>query len=280
MRALPILLLAAACGAPPVVDEDGAPPLGEPDDAVWRTAIVDVDGEQTLLSIQDFDGTYVLEDDIILDPRDVELRDDLEGQQIEQGLATVRNGRLWPNGVVYYKFSAALPQYLRDRVKDAMAAWERRTTIRFEKAGDRAAYVLIKPFDKPYCRASIGHQDGVTYMWLNDVCTVGLVKHELGHTIGLYHEQSRQDRDDHVKILWDNIKDGFGGNFAKYRATAGKDVGAYDIDSLMHYSSRAFSKNGEPTIVRRSDGLPFGGWRTRISDGDARGVDRRYGNAF
>lgn len=279
MRALPILLLAAACGAPPAApDADGAPVLGDPEDAVWRTAFVDVDGERQLLQIQDFDGTYVLEDDIVLDPQDVEIRDDLEGQQVEQGLASVKVGRLWPNGVVYYKFSPNLPQYMRERVKDAMAAWERRTTIRFEKAGDRASYVLIKPFDKPYCRASVGHVDGrVTYMWLNDVCSRGLIKHEIGHTLGLWHEQSRHDRDDHVKILWDNIKDGFGGNFGKY--SSGRDVGSYDFDSIMHYSSYAFSKNGRPTIVRQSDGQPFGGYRTKISEKDARLVDRRYENA-
>lgn len=28
------------------------------------------------------------------------------------------------------------------------------------------------------------------------------------YTLGLYHEQSRPDRDNHVKILWNNIQKG------------------------------------------------------------------------
>jgi hypothetical protein len=32
--------------------------------------------------------------------------------------------------------------------------------------------------------------------------------HEIGHTIGYYHEHSRSDRDEFVKILWHNVKPG------------------------------------------------------------------------
>jgi hypothetical protein len=271
------LLFLTACGTPPVVDGEGAPVLGAPGEGAWRTVQVVIDDEPVLLDVEEFDGTYVLEGDMVLDPADIHVDDGT----IEQGLASVRDGRLWPHGVVYYKFSPALSDAMRDRVKLAMAAWERRTVVSFEKAGaNRDDYVLIKPFDKPYCRASIGHTGGVQYMWLNEVCSVGLIKHEIGHTLGLYHEQSRQDRDDYVTIKWDNIKDGFEGNFRKYRSTAGRDVGAYDIDSLMHYSSHAFSRNGRATIVKESDGTSFGGWRTRISDRDAAGIDRRYGHVM
>ena len=39
-------------------------------------------------------------------------------------------------------------------------------------------------------------------------CDVGGLTHELGHTLGFFHEHSRPDRDDYVKILWHNIRSG------------------------------------------------------------------------
>ena len=42
----------------------------------------------------------------------------------------------------------------------------------------------------------------------SDCMKKGIVMHELIHVIGFFHEQSRTDRDDHVKIVWDNIIDG------------------------------------------------------------------------
>ena len=63
--------------------------------------------------------------------------------------------------------------------------------------------------------------------------------HELGHTIGLFHEQSRPDRDDFVQILWDNIKAKEKSNFHKYtRAVIATHKVPYDYKSIMHYGPK------------------------------------------
>lgn len=266
---------AAACGGEEA-SEDSSLWIGAGGEGVLREADVFVDGEQVRLRVEDFDGTYVLEDDIVLDPEDVHL---VEEDDTSRGLAAARSSKLWPNGVVYYRFSKDLPAYLRDRTERAMHAWEDQTSIRFRTAeAGRDDFVLIVPFNTNYCRANIGHFGRRQYVWLSDICTAGLIKHELGHTLGLYHEQTRNDRDQHVKILWDNIEESKKDNFRKYRSLGinARDYGDYDLWSIMHYGSWNFSTNGRPTIVRRSDGSPIGHNRDQISDKDAAGVNRLY----
>ena len=63
--------------------------------------------------------------------------------------------------------------------------------------------------------------------------------HELIHAFGLYHEQSRPDRDLYIEIKWENIEADKRGQFAIAKGTATYGV-AYDPKSIMHYSSYAF----------------------------------------
>lgn len=67
----------------------------------------------------------------------------------------------------------------------------------------------------------------------------GSIAHELGHTFGFVHEQSRSDRDQHIQIVNGNIIPGKENNFQKY---SNKKVYTYnltyDIGSLMHYSDK------------------------------------------
>jgi hypothetical protein len=75
--------------------------------------------------------------------------------------------------------------------------------------------------------------------------SLGTAIHELGHAIGMTHEQSRPDRDDNVRIIWDNIKSGVENNF---ELESNSDASRpYDILSVMHYSKDAFG-SGKQTI--------------------------------
>ena len=72
--------------------------------------------------------------------------------------------------------------------------------------------------------------------------------HEFMHAIGLFHMQSRPDRDDYVQIHFDNIQDGKEHNFNKCESCLTYDV-PYDAKSFMHYKYYYFAKDSsKPTI--------------------------------
>ncbi|XP_020487143.1 meprin A subunit alpha [Labrus bergylta] len=81
--------------------------------------------------------------------------------------------------------------------------------------------------------------------------TKSIVQHELLHALGFYHEQSRSDRDDYVKIWWDQIEEGMENNFNKYEDDFITDMNTpYDYESIMHYRPLSFNKNDSvPTIT-------------------------------
>ena len=82
---------------------------------------------------------------------------------------------------------------------------------------------------------------------------VGTIAHELIHALGFFHEQSRADRDNYIKIIEDNIIPDTLSNFQKI--TSGYDYlgQPYDLLSIMHYEWNAFSKNGQATVVSLDD---------------------------
>ena len=96
----------------------------------------------------------------------------------------------------------------------------------------------------------------------------------MGHVVGLWHEQSREDRDTYVKILWENMQPDLTYNFTQ-NIYDGDDIGLYDYGSIMHYPTSGFSANGKPTIETIPPGIPIG-QRAGLSAGDIAAVKRMY----
>jgi hypothetical protein len=68
-----------------------------------------------------------------------------------------------------------------------------------------------------------------------------IVAHEFMHALGIWHEQSRPDRDDYVELDLSVVPSGNWHNFNKYTSGITLCNTNYDLLSIMHYENTAFS---------------------------------------
>lgn len=125
-----------------------------------------------------------------------------------------------------------------------------------------------------YCSSQVGRAGGGQVVQVSPTAAVGNLVHEFCHALGLWHEQSREDRDQFVRVVWSNILPGFEHNF-RQRVTDGDDVGPYDYGSIMHYPRDAFSVNGSDTLQSLQPGAEFG-QRRSLSAGDIAAINDLY----
>ena len=175
------------------------------------------------------------------------------------GRSGMRHERFrWPDGVLRYQLGDTFSEEEKETVRRVLQEFEEEISSAFppvqncisfveSDTGDRV--LLTGPQTATQCSSTYGYKPLGQVNLAGPCLRSSTIKHELMHSLGIFHQQSRSDRDDHVEILWDNIQDDFKGNFNKYVPTFINAHGVpYDLMSMMHYTSIMASKNQNITI--------------------------------
>ena len=233
-------------------------------------ALVSLAGQISEVGYDVVDDLAIVEGDIVLGTVDeVVARDrELRRPGIRSGTRAGGSDFSWPGLVVPFEISSALSDTLKDRIQSAVDHWNANTVFRLRARDGEADFVRF--ISGSGCSSPVGRQSGEQNIRLSESCGRGSIIHEIGHSIGLFHEQSRNDRDVVIIVNLDNVEDGKEHNFDTF-GSGGRERGPFDFNSIMLYGSFAFSANGEPTMTKL-DGSTFVGQRNGLSTADIAGA--------
>ncbi len=200
-----------------------------------------VDGEWTTLTYRVQQGRAIFQGDIDLGDADA-LHARWRGGAVLDDV-----GKRWSDGIVPFEFAATVDVNTRAVCHDAMSAIEAVTAIDFVPRNGHADYIRFDEENLGFggANSSIGRQGGMQDInisedangdGIDDTVSERTMIHELLHALGLWHEQSRPDRDLYVTIDWDcSIDD------PQYQLEGSSlALGLYDFNSVMHYRTTSF----------------------------------------
>jgi astacin len=219
-----------------------------------------------------FEGDMLLDHVVPFPTRGVSVRPDAIGIAYAQ--------YLWPADT---KGVAEIPYIVTSaatNLNQALTAFNKtfEGVIQFVKRDGQADYVNFN-FDpnnfSGQCESYVGHIGGEQATGGSGACSLGTLLHEMGHIVGLYHEQSRPDRNSYITVNFANVIKGSEGNFDQPQDNL-QDLGLFDYASIMEYIPYAFTRNGAPVIETIPPGMPLSN-QTGYTAADIDGVKRLYG---
>ena len=166
---------------------------------------------------------------------------------------------LWDNAIVNYIIVGGTQQQ-KELVRTSLQKITEVSNILFVEGLVNTGTVQISISNSGGCSSYVGKTGYLQALNLGPGCDIeGIIIHEMFHALGVNHEQCRRDRDDYIDVFYDNIEPYLAYNFDKSPYEVNYELsGTYDYNSVMHYYSGAFSKNGQSTILKKNgESIPY-----------------------
>jgi hypothetical protein len=140
--------------------------------------VIDTEHGPELVKYEVVDNERIFEGDIVLPSVE-------RGPDYRSGVHSNFAVR-WPNGIVPYESTGLFND---SRVLNAIAHWQARVPVTFvagATTGNRIRFVVPATST---CSSSVGMVGGAQNINLAAGCNTGAAIHEIGHALGLWHEQ-------------------------------------------------------------------------------------------
>ncbi|CAI5456645.1 unnamed protein product [Caenorhabditis angaria] len=204
------------------------------------------------LSVNNIDEYF--QGDMDLSEQQIKIIEDqfVEGKREKRKIGKTPLYKKWDTSIpISFDFSDSIPPKTRQKIREAMILWQRNTCIRFQEGGPNVN--RLEFFDGGGCSSFVGKVGGTQGISIStpgcDV--VGIISHEIGHSLGIFHEQARPDQERHIAINYNNIPLARWNNFQAVDDNHADTFDLpYDTGSVMHYGPYGFASDPYTPTIR------------------------------